>query len=120
MENNLQKRINDVAQALKSQGQVFTRSDLAYQLAGEGAKDNLELEREVYLSQQRYRFPEHLFVTNDYKISLVEDYRLRAALLAPESNRVESIVSGHLQSVKNGRYPFSENGDIRSLLSVQK
>ena len=23
-------------------------------------------------------------------------------------------------SVKNGRYPFSENGDIRSLLSVQK
>ena len=101
MENNLQKRINDVAQALKSQGQVFTRSDLAYQLADEGAKDNLDLEREVYLSQQKYRFPEHLFVTNDYKISLVEDYRLRAALLATESNRVESIVSGHLQQSKS-------------------
>ena len=24
------------------------------------------------------------------------------------------------KAVKNGRYPFSENGDIRSLLSVQK
>ena len=24
-----------------------------------------------------------------------------------------------LENVKNGRYPFSENGDIRSLLSVQ-
>ena len=25
-----------------------------------------------------------------------------------------------VQRVKNGRYPFSENGDIRSLLPVQK
>ena len=96
METNLQKRINDVAQALKSQNQIFTRSDLAYQLADEGAKDNLDLEREVFLSQQKYRFPEQLFVTNDYKISLVEDYRLRAALSVSENDKVQSIVSDHL------------------------
>ena len=101
MENNLQKRINDVALALKSQGQIFTRSDLAYQLADEGAKDNLDLEREVFLSQQKYKFPEQLFVTNDYKISLIEDYRLRAALSVSENDKVQSIVSNHLQQTES-------------------
>lgn len=47
MENNLQIRINDVVQALKShQGQNFNQSAFAYQHAVEGSKDNLDLERD--------------------------------------------------------------------------
>ena len=51
MESNLLKLINEIALILKAKGQTFTRSDLAFQLSDYGVKDDVNLERAVYLSQ---------------------------------------------------------------------
>ena len=77
---DLQSRINDVAKILEKEGRTFTRSDLAYQLQNDGAKDDIELEREVYLARQRFKFSDKVFLTNDRKRTLEDAYELCATL----------------------------------------
>ena len=98
---NIQQRINDVAKSLKTKGQVFTRSDLAFQLQDEGVKDNFELEREVYLAQKNYGFSKALFLTNDRRESLVDAYQMHFVLDNQEIVAIEALANEHSQNVEN-------------------
>ena len=98
---NIQQRINDVAMSLEAKGQVFTRSELAFQLQNEGVEDNFELEREVYLAQKNYGFSKTLFKTNDEKHALVDAYQMHFVLDNQEIVAIEELSNEHSKNVVN-------------------
>ena len=98
---NIQQRINDVAMSLEAKGQVFTRSELAFQLQNEGVEDNFELEREVYLAQKNYGFSKTLFKTNDKKHTLVDAYQMHFVLDNQEIVAIEELSNEHSKNVVN-------------------
>ena len=98
---DLQSRINDVAKILEKEGRTFTRSDLAYQLQNDGAKDDIELEREVYLARQRFKFSDKVFLTNDRKRTLEDAYKLCATLQNKGNAEADVIISLHLSNAHN-------------------
>lgn len=107
MESNLLKLINEIALILKAKGQTFTRSDLAFQLSDYGVKDDVNLERAVYLSQKKYNFPTGLFVMNNHGLPIVEAYEMYIALDQMNADDVDQVAKNHKKkndvSLKNAQ-----------------
>jgi hypothetical protein len=107
MDSNILKLINEVALTLKANGQTFTRSDLAFQLSDYGVKDDVNLERAVYLSQKKYKFPVGVFVMNNHGLPIVEAYEMYIALEQVDADNVNQVAQNHKKkndvSLKNAQ-----------------
>lgn len=110
---NLQQHIRDIAKSLQAEGQIFTRSDLAYQLQEEGVKDDFELEKVVYLAQKEYKFSKSLFITNDRRESLVDAYEMHNALDVQQIPLINDLAADHTKNIEQNLKKAEKALDIQ-------